>query len=706
MSGKVKFIDLFSGIGGFRLGFEKAGCECVFSCENNDHACKMYELNFGDNPQCDITTLNPNNIPDFDVLCAGFPCQSFSICGKQKGFYDETRGTLFFDICRILEGKKPKAFVLENVSNLAKHDSGRTLTIMTTALSELGYTVTYRVLNAKDFGVPQNRERIIIVGSLDGVAFDFDRVKTNTITSMKPFLDLKTDFEILDKEQYTLIDEKYVRRQPKSGLIFCGYRNKKIRTSGVRAGTEHLSRVHKQPNRIYSAEGIHPTIASQESSGRYFIKDGDIVRKLTMDECFRFMGFPDNYKKMGSNANLYARIGNSICVNMVYSVAQEVIHQIIEGERKMDSVNVFLEDIYSKAEKIENFEELNLKPVHIDRIKTIVDKEESFKGVFTVLFTSLTYKCLHPNQDIRMHQANMKNGYSGRTFDTKYITPFLKQKRFLGAMKESGWLTRSLEQNIPYTLDFPGKIQNKEVKKAFLNILDDVEMKKVSSKDYLLALAFYSIKCKKDKTVILVNPIEKETNLTIGEIMDALHKHFYFTYRSRGASKLPVIALYSIYECITEEIKRFNDKKLDQLASHNSSDKSSGETGDIVIRKKEDNSIYEVVEVKFDIAIDSIMVEDAFRKISNKNVQRYYLLSTIEPTSSQRTLIDNTIQKIRDEHGCQIIVNGVFPTIKYYLRLLENTDVFVERYIKNLSNDSEINFEHRIAWNKIFNDDK
>ena len=108
----LRFIDLFAGIGGFRLGFEKVGCECVFSAEIDEHACEMYELNFGNNPKCDITQLEPKDIPDFDILCAGFPCQAFSICGKQKGFYDKTRGTLFFDICRILDEKKPKAFML------------------------------------------------------------------------------------------------------------------------------------------------------------------------------------------------------------------------------------------------------------------------------------------------------------------------------------------------------------------------------------------------------------------------------------------------------------------------------------------------------------------------------------------------------------------------------------------------------------------
>lgn len=701
VTNKLKFIDLFAGIGGFRLGFENAGCECVFSSEIDEHACEMYELNFGDNPKCDITQLNPKDVPDFDILCAGFPCQAFSICGKQKGFYDETRGTLFFDICRILEEKQPKVFVLENVFNLEKHDSGRTLTVMLSALSELGYTVVYKVLNARDFGVPQNRDRIVIIGNRDGRVFDFSMLKNNTVDSMKPFLDKTGDFEILSPDSYTILPDELIKKQKKSGLMFCGYRNKKIRTVGVRPGTEHLSRVHKQPNRIYSADGIHPTLASQESSGRYFIKDGDIVRKLTMDECFRFMGFPEDYKKTGGTASLYARIGNSICVNMVKAVASEIVRQFFVGGEKMDRETKFLEDKYNKAETLEKLEDTGLTSSQIEMVKTIVDREETFKGVFTVLLTSLVYKCLHPEQDVRKHQANMENGYSGRSFDTKYVTPFMKQKRFLGAMKESGWLTRSLEQNIPYNLDFPGKIQNKEVKLAFLNILHDVEENNADPEKYVEAIMAYSIKCKKDKTVILVNPIEKETSLTINEIMDALHKHFYFPYKSRGAAILPVVALYSVYQCITEELKRFNGKTLDKLASHNSCDRSSGETGDIVVRNDSDTSIYEVIEVKFDIPINAIMIEDAYKKISEKPVQRYYLLSTVSPSEDERVAIDEIVLKIREEHGCQIIVNGVFPTLKYYLRLLDNTDLFVERYVKNLSENTEINFEHKIAWNKV-----
>lgn len=455
MSKQIKFIDLFAGIGGFRLGLESNGAKCVFSSEIDEHAIAMYKENFGDDARCDITSLKPKDVPDFDILCAGFPCQTFSICGKQNGFEDDVRGTLFFDICRILQTKKPKAFILENVQNLEKHDKGNTIFVMIKALNELGYSVKYRVLNAKDFGVPQNRERIIIIGNNEGKIFDFKKIKTNPIKSMKKFLERNQDFEYLHTNEYTLLDEKYIKTQ-KSGLIFCGYRNKKIRKISVREGTKHLSRVHKQPNRIYSSKGIHPTIASQEQSGRYFILDDNKVRKLTINECYKFMGFPSDFKKIGTNSKLYERIGNSVCVPMISAISKEVINQFWSNKNnnKMN-INEFLENIYKEALSIKSIDKLKLDDNQKKYIISVVEKEEILKGVYTVLVTSLVYKCLNKNQDVRLHQANMSNGYSGRSFDTKYITPFMKQKQFLGAMKESGWLTRSLEQNIPYTLDFP-----------------------------------------------------------------------------------------------------------------------------------------------------------------------------------------------------------------------------------------------------------
>ena len=703
---KIKFIDLFAGIGGFRLGFEEEDYECVASCEIDEHACQMYKLNFKDNPYCDITKLNPKDLPDFDVLCAGFPCQAFSICGQRKGFYDETRGTLFFDICRILEEKKPKAFVLENVKNLATHDKGRTMEVMLDSLEKLGYTVTFKVLNARDFGVPQNRERVIIVGSNESKIFDFDKLETNTVSSMKSFLDKKGKFEYLKPSDYTLLDE--YKQQKKSGLIFRGYRNKKIRKKGVRPNTEHLSRVHKQPNRIYSSEGTHPTIPSNEVSGRFWIYDEGEVRKLTLDECFRFFGFPENFKKIGSKAELYKRIGNSVCVNMIQAIAKELKIQFFSEEGGMMNKNPtdFLEEVYRESKMITNISDIGLSEKGLNCVKTVVKYEERMKGVFTVLLTSLTYKCLHPEQDVRRHQAGMENGYSGRTFDTKYVTPFLKMKRFDGAMKESGWLTRSLEQDAPYDCDFPGKIRIKDLKDSFLYVFYDVEEKKANPLLYLKALMSCSIIEKNKRIVELVNPITPESEFTISDIINFLEQHFYYYQRqnksSNGASLLPVLAIYSIYEILINELNRFNNKELQELGSHNSCDRSSGNAGDIDILD-ENGDLYEVVEVKFDIPVDYIMVRDCYEKIKHTNIQRYYILSTSPTEKTEQAKIDELIVKIKKEHGCQIIVNGVFTTIKYYLRLLTNTDEFMDNYIENLKNNTEVKHEHKISWNTIVN---
>jgi DNA (cytosine-5)-methyltransferase 1 len=325
---ELKFIDLFAGIGGFRLGMVANGFKPVYGSDNNKHAAKMYEVNFGENILNDIREVKAKAIPDFNVLVGGFPCQPFSSAGSRQGFQDATRGTLFFDLCRIIEEKKPEVVFLENVKNLSTHDKGNTLRVIVQSLNDLGYTVSYRVLNARDFGVPQSRERIIIIGARNSKKFDFDKVKKTTVTSMRKFLDKKPDYSLyLKPEEYTLLPKEQWKVQP-SGLIFTGYRNKAIRSNGVREDTEHLSRAHKQPNRIYSVEGIHPTLSSQEPSGRYFVLDRGRVRRLSLEECYRLMGFPDSLKKVGSKSELYARIGNSICVPMVKAIAEEIKNQL------------------------------------------------------------------------------------------------------------------------------------------------------------------------------------------------------------------------------------------------------------------------------------------------------------------------------------------------------------------------------------------
>lgn len=317
------FIDLFAGIGGFRIPIQELGGKCVFTSEFNYHAQKTYELNFGEIPFGDIANIDLNIVPKHDVLTAGFPCQPFSISGKMMGFED-ARGTLIYNVFQIIEKRRPKVVFLENVKHLIYHNKGLTLKTILKDLEQLGYKVSWRLLNASDFGVPQNRERIIIIGH-DKQTFDFDKIKTKPRPVLEEFLENAVNFEYLN-ESYTLL-ENY--RKQESGLIFIGYRNKKIRKAGVRPGTENLSRVHKQPNRIYSAKGLHPALPSQESSGRFWIYHHGKVRKLTINECYRIMGFPDKFIKIDNLGESYRQIGNSICVPMVKEIIKQVKNQLL-----------------------------------------------------------------------------------------------------------------------------------------------------------------------------------------------------------------------------------------------------------------------------------------------------------------------------------------------------------------------------------------
>lgn len=325
---RFTFIDLFAGIGGIRLGLEQAGGRCVFSSEWNVAAGEVYHSNYGEYPYGDITQESVKaHIPNrFDVLAAGFPCQPFSISGKMKGFED-TRGTLIYEVFDIMKRHSPEVVLLENVKHLIHHDKGRTLEIITSCMKDMGYFVSWSILNASSFNVPQNRERIIIIASKKKT-FSFTDLSQRTpdsSLSLASFLDQEGSFDYLT-EGYTLLEKT---TKQKSGLIFAGYRNKKIRENGTRPGTEHLSRVHKQPNRIYSSEGIHPALPSQEVSGRFFILHKGRVRKLTLNECYRIMGFPEEFKRHRSISEQYRQIGNSVCVPMIKAIGEEIIQQRI-----------------------------------------------------------------------------------------------------------------------------------------------------------------------------------------------------------------------------------------------------------------------------------------------------------------------------------------------------------------------------------------
>tara|TARA_B100000795_G_scaffold142276_1_gene106545 strand:- start:1246 stop:2301 length:1056 start_codon:yes stop_codon:yes gene_type:complete len=341
---KLKFIELFAGIGGFRIAFEKHGFKCVWSSENNKNCQDVYEKNFNERPHGDITKIDPKTIPDFDILTAGFPCQPFSISGHHKGFED-TRGTLFFDICKIIVSKKPKIVVLENVKHFINHDKKKTIKKVISTIEKLNYNVTYKILNASDFGLPQNRERIFIIATKKGY-FNFDLLNKNKSKPLSKFLENKSDYSYLKKDEYTLLKKEVIKKQD-SGLIFVGYRNKNGFRKGIKPNTEHLNRVHRQPNRIYSIDGYHPTLPSQESAGRFFIFDTKIkkVRKLSVNECYKIMGFPKNYNKSIKVGEKYKQIGNSVAINVVEAIAEQIIKQKLLDEKfkhKYDQLNNFM----------------------------------------------------------------------------------------------------------------------------------------------------------------------------------------------------------------------------------------------------------------------------------------------------------------------------------------------------------------------------
>lgn len=342
---KVTFIDLFAGIGAFHQGLHSQGAECVFASEWDANCRVTYEENlksispevfslgsgnssdgelFSSNFAGDITKVEPKSIADHDILCAGFPCQPFSISGKKQGFND-TRGTVFFNVMEIVKAKQPKIVFLENVKHLIHHDGGNTLKVILQELESAGYTTSWKLLNAKDFGLAQNRERIIIIAS-KGKKFDFSKVETIPQQTLREILDDEGDFEFLNTEDYTILPEEVWKEQA-SGLIFCGYRNKAIRKAGTRPNTEHLSRVHKQPNRIYHVNGTHPTLPSQETSGRFWIYDGERVRKLTLDEAYKLQGFPKSFKKNPNVSAAYNQIGNSAAIPMIEAIYRQLKEQ-------------------------------------------------------------------------------------------------------------------------------------------------------------------------------------------------------------------------------------------------------------------------------------------------------------------------------------------------------------------------------------------
>ncbi len=313
---KFKFIDLFAGIGGIRLAYQNNGGKCVFSSEWDSFAKKTYEANFGEVPFGDITKIPESEIPDHDILLGGFPCQPFSIAGvskkkslgRQHGFLDKTQGTLFFDIARIIKHKRPKIFMLENVKNLVSHDKKRTFKVITETLAELGYSLHYKVLDARYY-VPQHRERIIIVGFdksifLEKEQFEFPEPKKVEL-AIRDILEPKVD------DKYTLSDKLWNYLQ--------GYKKKhQAKGNGFGFSLTNLDGVSRTLSARYYKDGAEILIPQK----------GKNPRRLTPRECARLQGFPESFVIPVSDNQGYRQFGNSVTMPLIQAIGKNIVKEL------------------------------------------------------------------------------------------------------------------------------------------------------------------------------------------------------------------------------------------------------------------------------------------------------------------------------------------------------------------------------------------
>jgi DNA (cytosine-5)-methyltransferase 1 len=323
-----KFIDLFAGIGGFRMAMQKLGGKCVFTSEWDKEAQKTYKANYGETPFGDITKESTKSyIPDeFDVLCAGFPCQAFSIAGKRGGFTD-TRGTLFFDVAEIIKRKKPKAIFLENVKGLRNHDGGKTLaTIFNVLRNDLGYFVPEpQIMNAKEFGVPQNRERIFIVGfrkDLNISEFNYPKPtkKKVSFSQVKEKKVVPTKYYLSTQYLQTLYNHKARHASKGNGFGFEIISDEGISNAVVCGG------MGRERNLVYDHRitDFNPTTKIKGTVNR------EGIRKMTPREWARLQGFPENYKIVVADASAYKQFGNSVAVPAIKATAEKILELILK----------------------------------------------------------------------------------------------------------------------------------------------------------------------------------------------------------------------------------------------------------------------------------------------------------------------------------------------------------------------------------------
>lgn len=320
----LKMIDLFAGIGGIRIAFEQNGVQCVKSSEIDQYACKTYKDNFGEEPLGDITKIEPNDLPEFDIIAGGFPCQPFSLGGLRKGFED-TRGTLFFEVARLIKARKPKAFFLENVEGIVNHDGGNTLKVIEDTLKELGYNFSWKVMNACDYGTPQNRKRWYCVGFREDLSIGFQGQnykyeKTYTFPEKRE-LSIKTK-DIVKPIQSHDYDVTTTCRKNILSFLDDYKESKKYNKNNILIANEI------RPSRCnFRCDGISPCLTAKMGTGGNNVPVYvDQMRKLTEKECLQLMGFPEWYKIRENSMHSYKQIGNSVVVSVISELAKEMVN--------------------------------------------------------------------------------------------------------------------------------------------------------------------------------------------------------------------------------------------------------------------------------------------------------------------------------------------------------------------------------------------
>ena len=320
---ELRFIDLFAGIGGMRIAFERVGAKCVFSSEIDKFACETYEANFGEKPRGDITKIESSEIPDFDILVGGFPCQPFSLAGVPKyeslgyshGFENETKGTLFFEIARILDFHRPKAFLLENVKNLKSHDKGKTFNTIISTLEGIGYNVSFKNIDASSV-VPQHRERIFLVGFREEVDYEFPVYPTEENHTLNDILSKSVP------EKYTISDHLWEYLQKRKI-------EQRAKGNGFGYNLSKRTEIARTLSARYGKDGSEILIHQR----------GKNPRKLTPRECSRLMGFPDDFLIPVSDTQAYRQFGNAVVVKVVEPLAESIVNMLLEKKSKLVAVS-------------------------------------------------------------------------------------------------------------------------------------------------------------------------------------------------------------------------------------------------------------------------------------------------------------------------------------------------------------------------------